>query len=525
MGVVYLATSHGPARFSKLLVVKELKPELVDDDGFLAMFEEEARLAARLNHANIVQTYEVGTDAGRHFMVMDYLEGLALSRVVRKAKDGFSLALHVRVLVATLQGLHYAHTLTDFDGTPLGIVHRDATPQNVFVTYDGQIKLLDFGIAKALDTTLETRTGVLKGKPAYMAPEQIAGEADARADVFAVGIMLWEALVGHRMWHQKADVEILAAVIKGTIPAVREHAPEGAPEELLRICEKATARSREDRYQSAEEMHEALESWLEDQKATTRELTRFMSTAFASERAKTRATIDQHLTLLQDGSARERIPTLRPPASDITPSGQRSGPLSRSQPSMTGTLGAQVPASLASVSLSPPASKTKYVVLGLGALVLVGLGVVLRGRGEPALQPNAALPISAETPPAPAPPGSHQISVRIVPVSATVLLAGRPVGNPMQFACMPGERHFLQASAPGYVTRERELSCDHDETLELALELAPRAPVVGFGGRRGRPPTASDPAPPPVPARPNEVNPNGGTKPVRPIETASPYSN
>src|SRR5262245_54146628 len=139
MGIVYLAIARGPARFSKLLVLKQLKPELVEDPSFLEMFLEEARLAARLNHPNIVQTYEVGHDENRHFIVMDYLEGVTLARLLRKRSPKFTLNMQLRVISEALSGLHYAHTLTDFNGTSLGIVHRDATPQNVFITYDGQI--------------------------------------------------------------------------------------------------------------------------------------------------------------------------------------------------------------------------------------------------------------------------------------------------------------------------------------------------------------------------------------------------
>ncbi|MEO7729963.1 MAG: serine/threonine-protein kinase, partial [Kofleriaceae bacterium] len=174
MGVVYLAMTKGPGGFSKLVVVKELHPELVEDPAFATMFLDEAKLAARLNHPNIVQTNEVGNDGDRYFMVMDYLDGRGLDQIRRRARTaggGPSLAMLLRVLIEMLSGLAYAHKLTDFNGAPMQIVHRDVSPQNVFVTFDGQIKLLDFGIAKAADSTHETQAGVLKGKVAYMSPE------------------------------------------------------------------------------------------------------------------------------------------------------------------------------------------------------------------------------------------------------------------------------------------------------------------------------------------------------------------
>src|SRR5262249_34944227 len=153
-----------------------------------------------LTHPNIVQTYEVGSEGNRHFIVMDYLNGRSLSRVLRRKPDAFTRGMHLRILCEVLQGLDYAHNLVDFDGSPIGIVHRDVNPQNVFITFDAQIKLVDFGIAKSLDSQLETRTGVLKGKPGYMAPEQLSGIVDTRCDIFAVGAMMWEAITKKRLW-------------------------------------------------------------------------------------------------------------------------------------------------------------------------------------------------------------------------------------------------------------------------------------------------------------------------------------
>jgi len=313
MGIVYLAVAHGPARFSKLLVVKELKPELVEDGNFLEMFLEEARLAARLSHPNIVQTYEIGAEGNRHYMVMDYLEGVTLARAIRKKSERFTLAMQLRIMCEILQGLDYAHSLKDFDGTPLGIVHRDATPQNVFITFDGTVKLVDFGIAKALDSTVETRTGVLKGKPAYMAPEQIGGDVDPRADVFAVGVMVWEAIVGRRMWHKKGDVEVLTNIIKGQIPTLAEIKPD-APEQLIRICDRALAKNREDRYPTAADFQADLEAYLVASRTeiNSREVGKVIGELFATERTTTRSTIEQHIASLKSGKPVEKLPSLRP---------------------------------------------------------------------------------------------------------------------------------------------------------------------------------------------------------------------
>jgi serine/threonine-protein kinase len=196
MARVLLTVAQSGPGVHKLLVVKELKPDLVKDAEFVTMFVDEARLAARLNHPNVLTTYEIGESGGAPFLVMEYLEGQPLHAVLpRVGRTAMPLTAHLAILQKALAGLHYAHELRDFDGSPMNVVHRDVSPQNVFVCYDGQVKLLDFGIAKASGSVARTETGVFKGKLGYIAPEQITSPTvDRRADVFSVGVMLWEAL-------------------------------------------------------------------------------------------------------------------------------------------------------------------------------------------------------------------------------------------------------------------------------------------------------------------------------------------
>ncbi|MGD0530409.1 MAG: serine/threonine-protein kinase, partial [Polyangiaceae bacterium] len=254
MGIVYLALVRGPGGFNKLFVVKVLKEHMSEDPKLVFMFLEEARLAAKLNHPNVVQTIEVGSDRGQHFIAMEYLDGQSLHRIVargRRTAVVFPQHFQLYVLMELLEGLQYAHGVTDFDGTPMRLVHRDVSPQNVLVTYDGLVKILDFGIAKALDSSNDTRTGMLKGKVAYMAPEQASGEPlDGRADVFAVGAMLWEAAVGDRMWSRTSnDLQILHALMNGTIPRPRDANPNIDPR-LERMILKATSYRPADRHAS-----------------------------------------------------------------------------------------------------------------------------------------------------------------------------------------------------------------------------------------------------------------------------------
>jgi serine/threonine protein kinase len=299
MSEVYLAVIAGPAGFNKLVVVKLIKGDLAEDPDFISMFLEEARLSARLSHPNIVQTNEVGEFGGRYYIAMEYLEGQAYSRILhRLGRDrGLPLGMSLRILTEVLQGLHYAHELADFDGTALSVVHRDVTPHNVFVTYDGQVKVVDFGIAKAMNSSHETRTGMLKGKVGYMAPEQAKGErVDRRADIFSVGVMLWEAAVGKRLWKGLNEVQILHQLLAGDIPSPRAMRPDISPR-LEQIIMKAVAVDRDQRHSSSLELMGELEDLMDSgsERATLREVGRLLSSTFEEERRKLKGIIEQQV--------------------------------------------------------------------------------------------------------------------------------------------------------------------------------------------------------------------------------------
>ena len=244
MANVYLAVAQGPGGVSKLVVLKALLPDLSAEPYALSMFLDEARLAAQLNHPNVVQTYEVGTEGDRHVIVMEYLEGQSLSAISKRADlpvDPLPAPLHLRVIINALEGLHYAHELKAYDGQSLDLVHRDVSPQNVFVTYDGQVKVLDFGIAKAATSSTHTATGIVKGKVAYMAPEQTVGDSvDRRADIYSIGCMLWRVATGKKLWRNTPDVHVMRRVINGDIPTPQSANP-SCDDELNRIVMKALA--------------------------------------------------------------------------------------------------------------------------------------------------------------------------------------------------------------------------------------------------------------------------------------------
>lgn len=301
MARVFLAVSHGPIGFSKLAVLKVVRPQLAEDPEILSMFLDEARLAGRLNHANVVQTYEVGEEDGRYVLVMEYLEGQplrALQRRMREKNLSIPLPLQLKIVVDALSGLHYAHELQDFDGTPLHLVHRDISPHNIFVTYDGQVKVLDFGIAKAANSSQETKSGVIKGKVSYMAPEQFqSGIVDRRADIFSTGAILWQTATGRRLWRGEPEAKVLFAVANGEIPRPSDVQP-GVPAELERICMRALAVDPKNRYPTAEDLQKDLRAFASELSTTVSalELGAFVAREFATERRHLRDRIEQQLS-------------------------------------------------------------------------------------------------------------------------------------------------------------------------------------------------------------------------------------
>jgi len=331
MGVVYLALAQGPGGFAKLKVLKRLRPDLLEEPGAVQMFLEEGRLSARLHHPNVVQTNEVGFDGKHYFLEMEYLEGQSLSALTRRADrvgmPGFPLALAVYALAQTLAGLHYAHELTDHDGSPLSVVHRDVSPHNVFVTYDGQVKVLDFGIAKAAGSASETKTGFIKGKVTYMAPEQVARKAvDRRADVFAVGVMLWEALAGRRLWGDLDDFEIFLKLRSEDIPS-QKSARADVPDVLEAICMRALARDPESRFPTAAAMQSALEEWLDasGNRVGSKELATQMERLFGEDRVATKTEIEQQIRATPATESLVGVPMLHARADVIGAAATGSG--------------------------------------------------------------------------------------------------------------------------------------------------------------------------------------------------------
>ncbi|HET9623708.1 MAG TPA: serine/threonine-protein kinase, partial [Kofleriaceae bacterium] len=245
----------------RLVVLKRMHRQLAADREFVQMFMDEARLAETLRHPNVVEVYEFGEDDDQYYIAMEYLHGHDLRRVLSEmASKGMSIRLShaLGIINGVCRGLDYTHQRTDDAGEPLGIVHRDVSPHNVLLTYTGKVKLVDFGIAKMANHASRTRTGILKGKVAYMSPEQAMGDAlDRRSDIFCIGILLWEMTTGQWLYRRKSELETLKAVVESDAPMPSQVHP-GYPRELEQIVMKTLSRKREERWSTAGELADAL---------------------------------------------------------------------------------------------------------------------------------------------------------------------------------------------------------------------------------------------------------------------------
>ncbi len=263
MATVHVGRLLGPVGFARTVAIKRLHPHFAKDPDFVSMFLDEARLAARVRHPNVVPVLDVVSEGAELFLVMDYVEGESLSRLIAAAsREGHAPPAHIAgaIVAQALHGLHAAHETRDERGEPLAIVHRDVSPHNVLVGTDGTARVVDFGVAKAVGRASFTREGELKGKLPYMAPEQVrrGGQVDRRTDVYSAGVVLWEALTATRLFHGDGEGEILSAVIDGA-----SEPPSGAepsvPPELDAITMRALSRDPDARFADAREMALAIE--------------------------------------------------------------------------------------------------------------------------------------------------------------------------------------------------------------------------------------------------------------------------
>jgi len=454
MADVLLSVGRGPRGFHKLVVLKTMRKELVNDDDLRQMFLAEARLSARLNHANVVQVYEV-VDTALPCIVMEYLEGQPMSVLQRAAGDDFSMAMQLKVISEALTGLHYSHELKDYDGSPLNIVHRDVSPQNVFITYDGVVKVLDFGIAKASDATNQTRAGVIKGKITYMPREQLLAEdVDRRADIYAIGCMMWHAAAGAKLWADLQEGEVMRALMDGRVPKPSEKRP--VDPRLEAMVMKALAPEPEDRYSTALELRLAIDEYLAAASPTTtmREVGELVSRTFAEQQEARKKQIHVALT----------APLSEPPPP--IPEGLESIVRSATGNS-TYITGERKHQAIWTVSTAVLAA----------ALAIAGMFAFFAWRGSRA-EPAAS----------PAPPAATQIQLRLsaMPSAASLALDGRTLAeNPAAIVVQPdNQEHEVRATLVGYEPYVKTVRFERDLSLDIMLQPAQTAAAASASAQQ-----------------------------------------
>lgn len=516
MARVYLVVSEGLAGADKLVVLKLLRPDLAYDPAHRGMFLDEARLAVKLEHPNIVHTTEAGERGGLYYLMMEFLDGQPLNRIRQvSVQERFPLVLHLYVLLGLLKGLTYAHELVDLDGSPLRIVHRDVSPQNVFVTYDGQVKIVDFGIAKAASSRERTEAGIFKGKTAYASPEQVLGEAvDQRSDVFSAGVMLCEAITGRRFWGDRPDMAILLELANQRRVPVPRDEPGVAPE-LLAICERALKWDREERFSTSRELADALESYLGSfgRPPAARDLAEWLAPHFRDERSRLRKKIEARASAasFEDDflavMAAENSPAITVPA---------TAPASTSPTANTNV----------NVSPLPPRAGWGRLAFAVVGLAVAAAAVAAVGASKPAAsalrtstapaQPARLAPApengAKPAPNEPAQPATIALDVRTDPTGALLSVDGVPVGSTRAFP-RDGAKHRLSISAAGFEPHSQDVTFDRDSSLSVALRPAPRQAV----------PVGSVRASAPAPARP-PLSTQPAIAPAPHLDEESPYS-
>ncbi len=265
MASVYLARMDGPGGFQRWVAIKRIHPHLIEDESFVNMFLDEARVAASISHPNVATVFDLGKTGESYWIAMEYLHGEPLREIMRRMDElgqPMPPEIATKIVSDAAEGLHAAHELTGKAGEKLNLVHRDVTPHNLFVTYEGSVKVVDFGIAKFSSRLAHTRAGTLKGKLAYMSPEQVHGEnIDRRTDVFALGVVLWELTTGQRLFRMENDLETMAKVQECNVPRPSTLV-RGYPLDLEKIVLKALSKNPADRFKTSYEFARALQALL-----------------------------------------------------------------------------------------------------------------------------------------------------------------------------------------------------------------------------------------------------------------------
>jgi serine/threonine-protein kinase len=475
---VSLAVADPPAKGAKLVVVKRLKLGTDADKDVFEQFADEARVSIRLDHPNIVRTIAANEDSEGPFLVLEYLEGQTLARIrsrAAKRKGGMPHALALQIVMGIATALAYMHEAKDDAGKPAKLVHRDVSPDNVVITYAGETKLIDFSLAYA--GSAKPRSDATKGNVAYMSPEQVksAVGVDARADVFALGLVLWELLTGKRMWEGKSEAEVVAKLLDDAeLPTVRSVAPD-VPEALEAICTKALTKVRDERYDTASDMKEAIESAMRKLglKTSSLELAELVSGLFEEDRKKMDAMVAEAVAAPHDSS--RALPQLRPAAPSIARF--EDAP---SDPQLVAA--SRVP--VAVVKVEQPSRDRRFTLLVIGAVLIAFAGVAVvaitsQGQKGDSLddttpsgtpRPRAPLAVDAATS-AWVEPTEITVEISVTPNTAKLYIDGvKTDGSRYRTKVVPGKFvHEVRAEADGYETKTEKFAFDRERTIEIAL--------------------------------------------------------
>ncbi len=476
MAEIWLARQPGLHGFEKIVVIKRMIGALQDDPDHVEMFLSEARLAAGLSHRHVVQIYELGEDHGSFFIVMEFIEGESLARVyktARAAKQPMPVPMVVQLIAWAAEGLHYAHTLTSGEGKTRGIIHRDVSPQNLLVTTDGSIKVVDFGIAKV--ATEETSSGKLKGKIAYMPPEQARAEQlDPRADVFSLGVVLFELLTSTRLFGKLDELGILSHLISDQpMPRCVERNA-STPSRLDELVARAMAPAREDRFATAREFQTALEDWLSEtgQRASSADIAGYLSHLFPQR------TAERHALLEAARKGEELSPQV---ASNLLGS---SGSVLASEPSGSSARLANDDSRDISLSfaLPRPASRAPlFIAIAVGFVALAIGGSLLIRPDAATSRPDAGVVAVVR----------GTLTLKSTPV-ASVFLDGTAAGTtPLTVSDLAIGEHTVVLRAEGYLEQRRTVTF-HPAAARLQLLLTlekevPLAPAIIDAGTRPTP--------------------------------------
>ncbi|HEX4339281.1 MAG TPA: protein kinase [Polyangiaceae bacterium] len=420
MGTVYLARNAGEAGFQRLFAVKVLHAHLVEEPGFVDMLRDEARIAARIHHPNVVAVLDIGTHDENHYIVMEYVEGPSFATLWKRSRDKQPLDMIVSVMVDTLEGLHAAHTLTDEDGAPLQLVHRDVSPQNILVGVDGVSRITDFGIAKAESRIASTQPGVRKGKLQFMSPEQIkdAERIDQRTDVWAAGVVLFSLLTGQHLFRDENDAATVHNVISKEIPLPSTQGEHKPPIAFDAVIMKALERDPTKRFDTALDMAEALRKAAVEAnvQGTRQSVARWVTSTFGEELESRRVAIREVTKRGTGPEFREHsqvtlLPSLPSSLTNPMVDGATPSSLKMSTGDETIPTGAiiTIPPPPEMVELPPlvdPRDRQKRLALAIGAgvLLFVLAGLLIRSStAKPPEEPVHDKPVAvAATPSIPA---------------------------------------------------------------------------------------------------------------------------